>query len=183
MSFGVQVDNPALVDRAEVYFSDANQSEAMTQTASNTWGRTRTMQQAGTNRPFEVRVYQKGTTTVVRRNGVYSVQATPPPPPPRPPAPTPTPTLSIHHIDASPSSVRVGQQMTFSVEVVSPALVDRVELYFSDVDVVESLSQVGANTWADTRTMGRAGANRPYEIRVYRRGGGILRRTGTYTVR
>ena len=81
-----------------------------------------------------------------------------------------------------PASVRVGQTMSFAVQVADPASVARAELVFTDVNVTEALVQTAANTWARTRPMAQAGANRPFVLRLLLKSGATAQVGGTYTV-
>ena len=81
-----------------------------------------------------------------------------------------------------PASVRVGQPMSFAVQVADPASVARAELVFTDVNVTEALVQTAANTWARTRPMAQAGANRPFVLRLLLKSGATAQVGGTYTV-
>ena len=80
MTFGVTVDQPAGVERAELFFPDANVTEPMTQSAANTWILQRPMTQPGANRPYVVKLVRKGGA-VVQANGTYSVSEQPQPQP------------------------------------------------------------------------------------------------------
>ena len=73
MTFGVTVDQPAGVDRVELFFPDANVTEQMTPSSANTWNRQRQMTQPGENRTYVVKVYRKGAP-MVQANGSYGVK-------------------------------------------------------------------------------------------------------------
>lgn len=72
MSFHLRVSNPALLGRAELVFPDANVTEPLTQTGPDSWTRSRTMVQAGNNRPFIVRLLLRDGSSQ-QAGGNYSV--------------------------------------------------------------------------------------------------------------
>lgn len=178
MTFQVAVDNGATVQRVELVFPDAGVTEAMTQAGANNWQRSRVMAQSGSNRPYRINVIKKDGTTVTR-DGTYSVTAVPAvPTPPPPPAPI---VVNIQSVSASPSSVTVGQTMTFSTSVDNPGNVQKVELRFPDVGVVEAMTQSGS-MWVRSRTMTQAGGNRSFQVVVTKRDGQTVTRDGGYSV-
>lgn len=177
MTFQVAVDNGATVQRVELVFPDAGVTEAMTQAGANNWQRSRVMAQSGSNRPYRINVIKKDGTTVTR-DGTYSVTAVPAVPTPPPPAPI---VVNIQSVSASPSSVTVGQTMTFSTSVDNPGNVQKVELRFQDVGVVEAMTQSGS-MWVRSRTMTQTGGNRSFQVVVTKRDGQTVTRDGWYSV-
>lgn len=95
---------------------------------------------------------------------------------------TTAPAALAYAARVEPASVRVGQAMSFAVQVADPASVARAELVFTDVNVIEALVQTAANTWARTRPMAQAGANRPFVVRLLLKSGATAQVGGTYTV-
>jgi hypothetical protein len=181
----VSVDNPTGVERAEVYSPAHNATNPLQQTGYNTWSMTRPMTTSG-NQSFEMRIYKKGGG-MVSRSGSYFVQSAPPvtpTPTPYQPAPPQNPSVSINGVGAVPPDVSVNTQIAFGVNVSNAAGVDYVELAFPDAGVVEQLVQQGnSNVWAKRRVMTGKGVNLPFEIRVHKKGGGVVSMSGYYTVR
>ncbi len=177
MTFQVAVDNGANVQRIELVFPDAGVTEALTQSGANNWQRSRVMAQSGSNRPYRINVIKKDGTTVTR-DGTYSVTAVPAVPTPPPPAPI---VVNIQSVSASPSSVTVGQTMTFSTSVDNPGNVQKVELRFPDVGVIEAMTQSGS-MWVRSRTMAQTGGNRSFQVVVTKRDGQTVTRDGWYSV-
>jgi hypothetical protein len=180
MSFQVAVDNGANVQRVDLVFPDAGVTESMTQAGANSWTRSRTMAQAGNNRPFRITVITKSGVTVAR-DGSYTVNTAPVVPPPIL-TPPPAPTVNISSVSASPAAATVGQQMSFQVAVDNGANVQRVDLVFPDVGVTEPMTQSGANGWTRSRTMTQVGNNRPFRVNVVKKDGSTVTRDGSYTV-
>jgi len=98
--------------------------------------------------------------------------------PPSTPAPI---VVNIQAVSANPSSVTVGQAMTFSASVDNPANVQRVELRFPDSGVVEAMTASGA-AWTRSRTMSQTGSNRPFQVVVTKKDGQTVTRDGAYSV-
>ena len=187
MTFNAVVDQPAGVEKMELFFPEVNLLEPMTASGANTWTRARLMQQAGANRTFQIRLTRKGGALTIA-NGTFSVNAavTPvapmPTPPPQPVTPAPTPVANITAVNANPTSIALGQTMIFNAVVDQPAGVEKVELYFHEGNVLEPMTASGANTWTRARPMQQAGANRTFQIRLTRKGGAQSTANGTYTV-
>ena len=178
MTFSATVDNASDVQRAELFFPDANVTEPMAQ-SGNSFSHQRTMTAVAVNRPFIVRIYKKSNAPFVARHAAFTVQAATPTPTPTPSAPTPVNILSI---SANPASVMAGQPMTFSATVDNASDVQRAELFFPDANVTEPMAQTG-NSFSHQRTMTAAAANRPFIVRIYKKSNGpFVARHATFSV-
>ena len=89
---------------------------------------------------------------------------------------------NISSVSANPQTVKVGEQMTFSMNTNQPADVDRVEVLFTDAEVTEEMTLQGSNTRSRSRVMSREGHNRPFTVKLYRKSGGTVEQSGTYTI-
>lgn len=73
MTFNATVNNASDVQRAELFFPDAGVVKPMTQNG-NSFTYQRTMSNAGSNRPFEVRIYKKSTGQAITQSGTFTVR-------------------------------------------------------------------------------------------------------------
>ena len=96
--------------------------------------------------------------------------------------PAAVPVANIVGTGVTPPVVAIGQTMTFGVTVDAGTGVERAELFFPDANLTEPMTQVAANVWTRTRQMQQAGTNRPYTVKVFRKGGAEMRAPGVYSV-
>ena len=171
MKFSVVIDNPDVVSKAEVVFTDANNVSLTLNRSGNTWSESKQMKQAGLNRPYTIRVYDKQGKTF-EQSGSYSVEAIAQPP-------------KIADLYHRPSFGRVNQNMTFTVKVNNPETVNKVIITFYDSQggflASEDMSLQGNGSWYRTRTMTSSGSKQ-YVIRVYTSNGVLPSQSITFKV-
>lgn len=96
---------------------------------------------------------------------------------------TPSVALAIQAVSVSPSVVQAGQVMTFAAKLDNAQLAERIEVFFPDANRAEPMNAASDGNWTLTRPMTQAGENRSYEVRAYQKGGGVLVKQGTFTVK
>lgn len=137
MTFSVVLNQAAQVQRADLVFPDANVSEPLAQTAPDTWSRSRTMAQAGSNRPFRV-IVTLADGSRLQQDGTYSVTDLSPPP--------------SAQVQVSPNPGQVGQPVQFNVQLSSGQGVARLEWVFPSIGMLQAMQavtmrQTGPDTW------------------------------------
>ena len=170
VQFSVQLSSGLDVARLEWVFPSTGalqvvQTVPMRQTGAATWALAQAFTSTG-SRSSQLKVTMSDGRSAVLGGVVVTTAAAAP----------------AYMARVEPASVRVGQSMGFAVQVADPASVARAELVFTDVNVTEALVQTAANTWARTRPMAQAGANRPYLVRLLLKSGATAQVNGTYTV-
>jgi hypothetical protein len=88
---------------------------------------------------------------------------------------------AFRSVSATPSTVMVGQSMTFQALLSAEQGVARVELVFPDTNITQAMSKSGTNLWAATRTMSQAGGGR-FHVRLTTESGAQLLSSSTYNV-
>ncbi|HMY00679.1 MAG TPA: hypothetical protein PKC44_12980, partial [Agitococcus sp.] len=163
ITFRAVVDNPEVVSKAEIVFTDANNMTKPLERNGNTWYYTHTMVEAGQNRPYKIRVYDKQNKPT-EQSKTYSVNAVAQPP-------------SIVDSNHYPSFARVNQNMTFTVQINNPETVNKVIINFYDLQgnvlASEDMSPQGYGRWSRTRTMISSGSKQ-YRVDVHTKNNGTL---------
>jgi hypothetical protein len=154
ITFSAFVNNPEVVSKAEIIFSDANVTKTL-ERSGNTWSYPHTMAEAKSNRPYTIRVYDK-QNQYTAKSGFYSVEA----------VAQPQMALPSH----APKTGKVNQDMTFSVQINNPETVNRVTITFYDLQgnflASDEMFSQGYGNWSKTRRMMSNGDKR-YVIKAY----------------
>lgn len=155
MTFSFSLTQPVAVQRADLVFLDINLSEPMAAAAADTWARTRTMAQAGSNRPYRVLVTLADGSRL-SQDGAYSVADA-----------TALPTAQLQ---AGPNPGQVSQPVQFAAQLSSAQDVARLELVFPSAglpQVVQAvpMQQAGANSWGLVQAFASIGS-RPSQLKV-----------------